>query len=194
MFNKGKDSQSGRSPSPAEPPETPLTTSRRTMSKPSTAPSILSGDLVINGTVTAEGEIQLDGQIEGDVRAGALIVGEKASVKGEVVAESVTIRGRVLGSVRGRQVQLASTARIEGDIIHSALSVESGAFFEGHCRHTSDPLNPSSETSASSSPAVSAAKPKSDDDAKETANASGGSGGSASAFNPPRSTSPFSSS
>jgi cytoskeletal protein CcmA (bactofilin family) len=115
------------------------------MSKPSTAPSILSGDIVIIGTVTAEGEIQLDGQIEGDVRAGALIVGEKASVKGEVVAESVTIRGRVLGSVRGRQVQLASTARIEGDIIHSALSVESGAFFEGHCRHTSDPMNPSAE-------------------------------------------------
>jgi cytoskeletal protein CcmA (bactofilin family) len=130
------------------------------MSKPSTAPSILSGDLVINGTVTAEGEIQLDGQIEGDVRAGALIVGEKASVKGEVVAESVTIRGRVLGSVRGRQVQLASTARIEGDIIHSALSVESGAFFEGHCRHTSDPLNPSAETSASPGPSLSAPKLK----------------------------------
>lgn len=142
------------------PPETPLTTSRRTMSKPSTAPSILSGDLVINGTVTAEGEIQLDGQIEGDVRAGALIVGEKASVKGEVVAESVTIRGRVLGSVRGRQVQLASTARIEGDIIHSALSVESGAFFEGHCRHTSDPLNPSAETAASPGPSLSTPKLK----------------------------------
>jgi cytoskeletal protein CcmA (bactofilin family) len=134
------------------------------MSKPSTAPSILSGDLVINGTVTAEGEIQLDGQIEGDVRAGALIVGEKASVKGEVVAESVTIRGRVLGSVRGRQVQLASTARIEGDIIHSALSVESGAFFEGHCRHTSDPLNPSAETTPSPGPSLSSAKLKSSDD------------------------------
>jgi cytoskeletal protein CcmA (bactofilin family) len=133
------------------------------MPKPSTAPSILSGDIVINGTVTAEGEIQLDGQIEGDVRAGALIVGEKASVKGEVVAESVTIRGRVLGSVRGRQVQLASTARIEGDIIHSALSVESGAFFEGHCRHTSDPMNPSAETTTTAGPTLSTPKLKSTD-------------------------------
>lgn len=137
------------------------------MSKPSTAPSILSGDLVINGTVTAEGEIQLDGQIDGDVSAGALIVGEKASVKGEVVAESVTIRGRVLGSVRGRQVQLASTARIEGDIIHSALSVESGAFFEGHCRHTSDPLNPSADSTASpAGPSLSSPKLKTADDAE----------------------------
>jgi cytoskeletal protein CcmA (bactofilin family) len=125
--------------------------------------------LVIVGQVNADGEIQLDGQIDGDVRAGALIVGEKASVKGEVVAESVTIRGRVLGSVRGRQVQLASTARIEGDIIHSALSVESGAFFEGHCRHTSDPLNPAADATATpGAPTMTAAKPKSasDDDKK----------------------------
>jgi cytoskeletal protein CcmA (bactofilin family) len=160
MFNKGKD---GPFP-PSGMPEAPLTTSRRTVAKPSSAPSILSGDLIINGTVTSEGEIQLDGQIEGDVRAGALIVGEKASVKGEVIAESVTIRGRVLGSVRGRQVQLASTARIEGDIIHSALSVESGAFFEGHCRHTSDPLNPSSDAMGSQGPSLSTPKLKMNDD------------------------------
>jgi len=156
------------------------------MSKPSTAPSILSGDLVISGTVTAEGEIQLDGQIEGDVRAGALIVGEKASVKGEVVAESVTIRGRVLGSVRGRQVQLASTARIEGDIIHSSLSVESGAFFEGHCRHTSDPLNLSAETTPVAEPTVSKARTGDDNKSSES--------GSGASLSPGRSASPFSSS
>jgi len=188
MFNKGKDSAASRSANAASsPPETPLTTSKRTMSKPSTAPSILSGDLVISGTVTAEGEIQLDGQIEGDVRAGALIVGEKASVKGEVVAESVTIRGRVLGSVRGRQVQLASTARIEGDIIHSSLSVESGAFFEGHCRHTSDPLNLSAETTPVSGPTVS--KPRTGDDKPADSSASSGASSS-----PARSSSPFTSS
>lgn len=145
MFNKGKEPGAPRLPQ--SPPETPLTTSRRAMSKSSNAPSILSGDLVINGTVVSEGEIQLEGTIEGDVRAGALIIGEKASVKGEVVADQVEIRGRVLGSVRGRAVTLASTARIEGDITHAALSVESGAFFEGHCRHASDPLNPSSTSS-----------------------------------------------
>ncbi len=111
------------------------------MAKLSSAPSIISDDLQITGTVVAEGEIQLDGQIEGDVRAGALTVGEKASIRGEIVAEQITVRGRVMGSVRGRQVTLASTARIEGDITHSALSVESGAFFEGHCRHDADPVS-----------------------------------------------------
>lgn len=165
MFNKGKDSGASRSSSTVSDavPETPATTNRRTMSKSSNAPSILSTDLVINGTVMSEGEIQLDGQIEGDVRAGSLTVGEKASVKGEVIADHVTIRGRVLGSVRGRQVTLMSTARIEGDITHAALSVESGAFFEGNCRHASDPLagsgDSASASSSSSSVSVSSARP-----------------------------------
>lgn len=149
MFNKGKEPVARPAPSvtpdrPAPPPQ-PV---KKTMPKTS-APSILSDDLEITGTVIAEGEIQLDGRVEGDVRAGSLTVGEKASVKGEVLADSVVVRGHVIGSVRGRQVTLASTARIEGDITHSALSVESGAFFEGHCRHAADPLSGGSSSKVS---------------------------------------------
>ncbi|WP_417475868.1 bactofilin family protein [Maricaulis sp.] len=106
----------------------------------SRAPSILSGDLVLTGSIVSEGEVQLDGSVDGDIRAGSLIIGEDAVVNGEVYAETVVIRGKVSGSVRARQVQLAATARIEGDIVHAALSVESGAFFDGHCRHSTDPL------------------------------------------------------
>ncbi|MFN3835287.1 MAG: polymer-forming cytoskeletal protein [Glycocaulis sp.] len=108
--------------------------------KSNKAPSILSADLTIVGSISSEGEVQLDGTVEGDVRAGSLTIGEEASVKGEVVAESVVVRGRIEGSLRARQVQLASTARIEGDIVHATLAVESGAFFDGHCRRASDPL------------------------------------------------------
>lgn len=140
MFNKGKEPAARSFGGEPEDPQ-PQPVVKKTMSKSASAPSILSDDLEITGTVIAEGEIQLDGRVEGDVRAGSLTVGEKASVKGEVLADSVVIRGHVIGSVRGRQVTLASTARIEGDIVHSALSVESGAFFEGHCRHASDPLS-----------------------------------------------------
>tara|TARA_R110002096_G_scaffold340466_4_gene533568 strand:+ start:882 stop:1373 length:492 start_codon:yes stop_codon:yes gene_type:complete len=125
-------------------------TKRNTMK--SRAPSILSGDLVLTGSIVSEGEVQLDGTVDGDIRAGSLIIGEEAVVTGEVYAETVVIRGKVSGSVRARQVQLAATARIEGDIVHAALSVESGAFFDGHCRHSSDPLAEKSAPSASSAP------------------------------------------
>lgn len=124
--------------------------------KSNKAPSILSADLTIVGSISSEGEVQLDGTVEGDVRAGSLTIGEEASVKGEVVAESVVVRGRIEGSLRARQVQLASTARIEGDIVHATLAVESGAFFDGHCRRASDPL---SDKPAAPAPSASASAP-----------------------------------
>ena len=104
-------------------------------------PSLISSDIIIKGTLHAAGEVQLDGSMEGDVHAIKLIIGEKAAVKGEIVCEEVTVRGRVEGGIRARQVQLASTSHIEGDILHSALSVETGAYFEGNCRHSDDPLS-----------------------------------------------------
>lgn len=109
----------------------------------SKAPSILSADLRVVGSIVSDGEVQLDGTVEGDVRAGSLTIGEEATVKGEVVCETVIVRGRVEGSVRSRQVQLASTARVEGDVIHASLSIESGAYFDGHCKRSSDPMSES---------------------------------------------------
>ncbi len=148
MFNK-KDSPAPETGSPPPP-------AKRSAMK-SKAPSILSADLTITGSISSEGEVQLDGVVEGDVRAGSLSIGEEATVKGEVVAESVVVRGRVEGSVRARQVQLAATARIEGDIIHATLAVESGAYFDGHCRRSSDPL---SDKKSATSDSISQDKPK----------------------------------
>lgn len=106
-------------------------------------PSIISGDVQLTGTVKSHGEVQLDGELDGDIHAGTLIIGEKAVVRGEVICEQVTVRGRVEGGVRARQVVLANTAYIQGDILHSSLSVETGAFFEGRARHSDDPLSDS---------------------------------------------------
>lgn len=133
MFNK-KDA-------PTPDVGTPPPPAKRSAMKSNKAPSILSADLMITGSIVSDGEVQLDGRVDGDVRAGSLTIGEEASVKGEVIAESVVVRGRIEGSLRARQVQLASTARIEGDIVHSTLAVESGAFFDGHCRRSSDPIS-----------------------------------------------------
>ena len=63
------------------------------------APSIISADMVINGTLNSTGDIQIDGRIEGDVRSVGLIIGEKAEIHGEVYAEDVTVRGKVVGRI-----------------------------------------------------------------------------------------------
>lgn len=104
-------------------------------------PSLISGDLIISGNLLSGGELQVDGTIDGDVRASSLVIGEQATVTGEVLGEEVVIRGRVIGSVRGIRVVLAANCHVEGEIFHESLAVEPGAFFEGNCRRSEDPLS-----------------------------------------------------
>lgn len=108
--------------------------------KPKPAASVLSSDLTITGNVRSSGDIQVEGIVEGDVRAQTLIVGESATVKGEVVAEEVVVHGRVVGRLRGLKVRLSSSARCEGDIVHKTIAIESGAHFEGSVQRQDDPL------------------------------------------------------
>lgn len=104
-------------------------------------PSIIGNDIVVNGTLTSSGQMQIDGQVKGDVRCAMLVIGERALIEGNIAAEDVTIRGHVKGNVWAHKVHLSSTSRVEGDIHRQSMSVEHGAFFEGHSKHSDDPLS-----------------------------------------------------
>jgi cytoskeletal protein CcmA (bactofilin family) len=97
-------------------------------------PSIISANLHIVGNLKTEGEIQIDGLVDGDVSGQKLTVGGDATVNGEIVADEVLVRGAVNGRIRARSVQLAKSAKVMGDILHEILAVEAGAHLEGHCR------------------------------------------------------------
>lgn len=112
-------------------------------SRPAGVPSIVSGDMMIRGEIESAGEIQFDGEIDGDIRAKGLVIGESAKVVGEVVADKVRVAGTVEGAIRAVEVELAPSAFVKGDIIHTSLSIESGARFEGNCRHSDDPVGES---------------------------------------------------
>ena len=103
--------------------------------------SVLSADLQIAGNIKTTGDVNIEGNVEGDIRAHLLTVGEGATVKGECIADDVVVNGRVIGKVRGLKVRLTSTARVEGDIIHKTIAIESGAHFEGSVQRQEDPLN-----------------------------------------------------
>ena len=103
-------------------------------------PSIIGEDLSITGNVTSKGEIQVDGEIQGDIHCGSLLLGDKSQVIGSVIAEDIVVRGRVVGSVRGLRVTLQAQSHVEGDIFHQSLAIEQGAYFEGKSRRSDDPL------------------------------------------------------
>ena len=102
-------------------------------------PSIIGSDVQIEGNIRTIGELQLDGNIVGDLACGGLVMGETGSVKGTITADNVTIRGKVAGEIRARSVRLEKSSVVEGDIYHESLSVEAGAKLTGHFAHTNSP-------------------------------------------------------
>ncbi len=101
----------------------------------SRVPSIISADMLIKGEIRSQGELHLDGQVEGEVVAERLVIGETAQVRGNVTADSVRVCGKLEGNVTGREVVLTATARMTGDITHEVLSLEPGARFAGAVKH-----------------------------------------------------------
>lgn len=97
-------------------------------------PSIISANLRIVGNLVSDGDVQVDGTIEGDVHSLSLTVSENASIHGEVEAETVRIHGTVMGQIKATNVALGPTAKVVGDVAHANLVIESGAFLEGHCK------------------------------------------------------------
>ena len=108
--------------------------------RPRSGPSVLSSDLTVKGNITTQGDAQIEGVVEGDIRAHQLTVGETATIRGEIVADEIIVNGRVVGRVRGLKVRLSATARVEGDIVHKTIAIESGAHFEGSVQRQEDPL------------------------------------------------------
>lgn len=111
------------------------TTQVKASQKQQHVPTIISASLRIVGNLISDGDVQVDGIIDGNVRSRTLTIGESATINGEVEAETVRIHGSISGQIKAKKVELGPTAKVVGDIIHSLLVVESGAYLEGSCRH-----------------------------------------------------------
>jgi cytoskeletal protein CcmA (bactofilin family) len=93
--------------------------------------TIIAEGLKIVGSVTAEGLVEVNGHIEGDLHCTSLVISPKASISGGVEADRVVVNGRVEGPIRGGEVILKSRAHVVGDIQHQSLAIEAGAYFDG---------------------------------------------------------------
>ena len=93
--------------------------------------TVIAEGLKIVGNVTAEGLVEVNGQIEGELHCTSLVITRGAHVTGIVVAERVVVDGKVEGPIQGGEVILKSQAHVVGDIHHRSLAIEGGAFFGG---------------------------------------------------------------
>ena len=94
-------------------------------------PSIISEDVRLTGTLTSQGEVQLDGRINGDIKAEHLVIGSTGIVEGIVEAKSVIVKGKIIGSLNASEVKIQSSAHVHGDVFNDTLSIDAGAIIEG---------------------------------------------------------------
>ncbi|MGC2410733.1 MAG: polymer-forming cytoskeletal protein [Methyloceanibacter sp.] len=98
--------------------------------------TVIAKGLKIVGSVTAEGLVEVNGQIDGELHCTSLIIARGAHVAGTISAERVVVDGKVEGPIQGGDVILKSQAHVVGDIHHQSLAIDGGAYFEGRSMQT----------------------------------------------------------
>ena len=104
----------------------------------SSMPSIVSANLRIVGDLVCDGDIQVEGTVEGSVKSSVLTIGDSGTIQGQISADQVMVSGTVVGKIKARTVYLAQSASVTGDILHESLGIEAGAQFEGQCKSLVD--------------------------------------------------------
>jgi cytoskeletal protein CcmA (bactofilin family) len=103
-------------------------------------PTLIAQDVTVEGNVTTSGELHIDGTIYGIVRARSCVIDMNGFVHGEIIAEDIFIRGRVVGPIRGTHVNLYAGAQVEGDILNETISIENGANVYGMISRADVPM------------------------------------------------------
>lgn len=96
------------------------------------------------GTLTSDGNIRIDGSVEGDIEVlGNLIIGETGRVIATVKAQNVHVSGAVKGEITAvEQLEISPTGKVWGDITTAALHIEPGGLFRGQSAMTSTAEEP----------------------------------------------------
>jgi cytoskeletal protein CcmA (bactofilin family) len=117
---------------PAEPVKRPLASAQPIAATGQRAVSVISRALKITGQLESSEDIQIEGEVNGDVRAAVVRVGPGAKVNGTVSGEEVELSGTIEGKIEAKKVILTSSAHMSGDVVHQDIAIQSGAYIAGH--------------------------------------------------------------
>lgn len=98
---------------------------------PSNTKSVFSSDLKITGEISSIGDIEMLGDIDGNITARSLSVGAEGRMNGTITADTVDVRGKVDGQITAGSFTLRAAAQVAADITYRSLIIESGAQIEG---------------------------------------------------------------
>ena len=97
-------------------------------------PSLIGAGASFVGRLESNGDVQIEGSVEGEVRGQGVRLGADARIKGTIVGEVAQLSGTVDGNIEAQTVILTKSARVSGDIRYRSLQIEEGAHIDGNCR------------------------------------------------------------
>ena len=89
--------------------------------------TIVREDLKIKGNIFEKEDIQINGEVEGNVKAENLRLEDKGKINGNINSLVSELEGTVKGDIESSKVHISSTGDIEGTIKQKTLSIDEGA-------------------------------------------------------------------
>lgn len=132
---------------------------------PQKAGTVIAQGMIFTGTLRGEGDVQIDGRLEGEVDLkGALTVTVGGEVCGPVCADVVQVAGIIQGDITAREsLRLEQSGTIHGDVSALSLIIEKGRL-DGR----STMLKPGRASASAAAPAAPKAAPAPQKPAPET--------------------------
>jgi cytoskeletal protein CcmA (bactofilin family) len=98
-------------------------------------PNIIGQGTRIVGDIETNGDIRIDGNIEGNVNSkGKVVIGSNGLIKGEVFCSNAELAGTLNGKIAVSELlSLKASSKVTGDIKTGKLNIEPGAIFTGTC-------------------------------------------------------------
>ena len=110
---------------------------KRPAAEPGAISTLLGRDTEIEGALTFNETIRVDGRIKGKLISskGTVIIGENAVIEADVQVGVAIIRGKVNGRVEAAQrIEIYAPAQVSGDISAPTITIDSGVVFNGNCQ------------------------------------------------------------
>ncbi len=133
MFG-GKDKQEERKPMSTI-DSTPVNNSKGKNQQANQITAYLGPDVHIEGTLKFENSVLIEGTFKGKIESGgSLVIGDNAEVDAQINTRSITIKGKVKGSITASErVEIKNKGELLGDIVTSSLQMDETVTFEGSC-------------------------------------------------------------
>lgn len=101
--------------------------------------SFIGANSAFKGNIDTKGTLRIDGRLEGNVQADWVILGEKASVHGDMTARGIIVGGSVEGNLRAKEIiEIKSKGRVTGDTVTTKLTISEGGVFDGRSTMAKD--------------------------------------------------------